>query len=78
MEMLFTILTLVASIIVIVSVVAQPDKSGGLSGAISGGASESAWSQGKGRSFEVVLNKIIILAGIVVIVSAVALSVLGK
>ena len=78
MEMLFTVLTLVASIIVIVSVVAQPDKSGGLSGAISGGASESAWSQGKGRSFEVVLNKIIILAGIVVIVSAVALSVLGK
>ena len=78
METLFTILTLVASIIVIVSVVAQPDKSGGLSGAISGGASESAWSQGKGRSFEVILNKIIILAGIVVIVSAVALSVLGK
>lgn len=78
MSTLFTILTLIASIAIIVAVTAQPDKSGGLSGAISGGASESAWSQGKGRSFEVILNKIIILAGIVVTISSVALSVLEK
>lgn len=78
MSNLFMILTLISSLAVIVAVTAQPDKSGGLSGAISGGASESAWSQGKGRSFEVILNKVIILAGIIVVISAVALSVLEK
>lgn len=78
MSTLFTILILLASLVVIVAVVAQPDKSGGLSGAISGGASESAWSEGKGRSFEVILNKVVILAGIVVLVSAVALSAMQR
>ena len=78
MSTLFTILTLIASLAVIVSVTVQPDKSGGLSGAISGGASESAWSQGKGRSFEVILNKIVILSGIIVLISSVALSILQK
>ncbi len=78
MSTLFTILIILASLVIIVAVLAQPDKSGGLSGAISGGASESAWSEGKGRSFEVILNKIIILAGAVVLVSAVVLSVLQK
>ena len=38
MELLFTILILLASLVVIVSVVFQEDKSGGLSGAIGGGA----------------------------------------
>lgn len=78
MEMLFTILIIISSLAVIISVVAQEDKSGGLSGAISGGASESAWSQGKGRSFEVILNKLIIIAGVVVVISSVVLSVLEK
>ncbi len=78
MSTLFTILSLIASSAVIVSVTVQPDKSGGLSGAISGGASESAWSQGKGRSFEVILNKIVILSGIIVLISSVALSILQK
>ena len=78
MSTLFTILILIASLVVIIAVVSQPDKSGGLSGAISGGASESAWSEGKGRSFEVILNKIIILAGAIVLISSVVLSVLEK
>ncbi len=78
MEMLFTILILVSSVAVIIAVLAQEDKSGGLSGAISGGASESAWSQGKGRSFEVILNKLIIVAGVIVVISSVVLSVLEK
>ena len=78
MSTLFTILILIASLVVIVAVVSQPGKSGGLSGAISGGASESAWSEGKGRSFEVILNKIIILAGAIVLISSVVLSVLEK
>lgn len=78
MELLFTILILISSLVVIVSVVFQEDKSGGLSGAIGGGASDSAWSEGKGRSFEVILNKVIVLAGAIVIISSVALSVLEK
>lgn len=78
MSLLFSILTLLASIVVIVAVVAMPDKSGGLSGAISGGASESAWSQGKGRSFEVILNKIVVLAGAIVLISSIVLSALQK
>ena len=78
MSTLFTVLILLSSIIVIACVCAQQSKSGGLSGAISGGASESAWSQGKGRSYEALLDKAIILGGAIVLISSVALSALQK
>ena len=78
MSTLFTVIILLASIGLIVSVVMQEDKSGGLSGSISGGSSESAWSQGKGRSYEALLDKAVILFSTIVLISSVVLTAIQK
>lgn len=78
MSTLFTVIILLSSIGLIISVVMQEDKSGGLSGSISGSSSESAWSQGKGRSYEALLDKAVILFSTIVLISSVVLSAIQK
>lgn len=69
MDLFFTILLLIASIILIASILLQSGKSAGLSGEIAGGA-EKIWGKNKGRSYEGMLEKATtISAGVFVIAS---------
>lgn len=73
MNTLFTILIIIASIVLIVSILLQPGKSAGLSGTIAGGA-ESIWGRNKGRSYEGILSKVTAISAILFIISALALA----
>ncbi|MDO5707540.1 MAG: preprotein translocase subunit SecG [Andreesenia angusta] len=66
------VIVVIASIILIVNVLMQEDKTGGLSGSIGGGATnDSAWSKSQGRSYEAISDKIVIISAIVIAVSIV-------
>ena len=56
MEVVVRIFLIIASLILIASILLQSGKSAGMSGEISGGA-ESIWGKNKGRSFEGKLEK---------------------
>lgn len=66
------VLVIIASAILIINVLMQEDKTGGISGSIGGGMQESAWSKNKGRSYEAISDKIVIVASIVIVVAIVA------
>ena len=69
---ILTGLYIIICIALVVIVLMQEGKSSGLSGAISGGASNTFWSKNKGRSFEGTLSKLtVLLAALFIIISLV-------
>ena len=72
MEVVVRILLIIASLILIASILLQSGKSAGMSGEISGGA-ESIWGKNKGRSYEGKLEKATAAAAIVFVVASLIL-----
>lgn len=69
MKLFATILLIVASLVLIASILLQSGKSAGLSGEIAGGA-ESIWGKNKGRSYEGMLEKLTtVSAGLFIVMS---------
>ncbi|MBF8981949.1 preprotein translocase subunit SecG [Lutibacter sp. B2] len=69
---IFMIVQVIASIILIVSILLQSGKSAGLSGSIAGGAEQLMGKQ-KGRSYETLLSKITSVGAIVFIATSIIL-----
>lgn len=57
MRIAFTIIQVIASLVLIVSILLQSGKSAGLSGSIAGGA-EQLWGRQKGRGYEDLLSRV--------------------
>lgn len=66
MILFLKIMLLVASVILIASVLLQQGNSAGLSGAIGGGA-EQLFGKKKGRGYEAILSKVTIVGAIIFI-----------
>lgn len=67
------VLIVISSIVLIINVLMQEDKTGGLSGSF-GGGSENVWAKNKGKGFDAISDKLIILSSIVILVSSLALA----
>lgn len=72
MELFVTIIFIVASLVLIASVLLQSGKSAGLSGSISGGA-EQLFGKQKGRQLDDLLDKITKISAIVFLLVALIL-----
>jgi len=66
------VIQIITSIILIASILLQPGKSAGLSGAIGGGA-EQIWGKQKGKGVEAIMAKITKIGAIVFIISSLAM-----
>ncbi|HZK10033.1 MAG TPA: preprotein translocase subunit SecG [Clostridia bacterium] len=75
--LIFTIIFLIASLVLIVSVLMQSGKSSGLSGSIGGGA-EQLFGKQKGRSMDAMFEKMTSAAAVVFMISAIVLLILQK
>lgn len=72
----FTVILLLASIVLVASILLQSGKQAGLSGDIAGGA-ESIWGKNKGRSYEGKLEKLTTISAAVFVVATLALAVIS-
>lgn len=77
MELVVRIFLILASLVLIASILLQSGKSAGMSGEIAGGA-ESIWGRNKGRSFEGKLEKLTSISAIIFVVASLALVALQK
>lgn len=77
MQTALMVLLAIASIILIVSVLLQSSKSDGLSGSIAGGA-EQLFGKKKSNAYEVLLERITILAAVLFIVLSLVLVAIAK
>jgi preprotein translocase subunit SecG len=75
MKLFATIFLIIASLVLIASILLQSGKSAGLSGGIAGGA-ESIWGKNKGRSYEGMLEKLTSVSAGLFIVMALILTAL--
>lgn len=75
MVILFTILLIIAGLVLIASILMQSGKSAGLSGAIGGGA-EQLFGKQKARGMEALFEKITKYAAVAFIVCSLAVAVL--
>ena len=75
MKLFASILLIIASLVLIASILLQSGKSAGLSGEIAGGA-ESIWGKNKGRSYEGMLEKLTTISAVLFIVVSLVLSAL--
>lgn len=75
MELIVRIFLIIASLILIASILLQSGKSAGMSGEIAGGA-ESLWGRNKGRSYEGKLEKATTISAIVFVIASLALVVI--
>ncbi|MBP1925523.1 preprotein translocase subunit SecG [Sedimentibacter acidaminivorans] len=75
MELIVRIFLIIASLILIASILLQSGKSAGMSGEIAGGA-ESIWGKNKGRSYEGKLEKLTTISAIIFVVASLALIVI--
>ncbi len=73
MKLFASILLIIASLVLIASILLQSGKSAGLSGEIAGGA-ESIWGKNKGRSYEGLLEKLTTISAVLFIVVSLVLS----
>nr|WP_300094485.1 preprotein translocase subunit SecG [Sedimentibacter sp.] len=71
-EIVVRIFLIIASLILIASILLQSGKSAGLSGEIAGGA-ESIWGRNKGRSFEGKLEKATAVSAVIFVISSLIL-----
>lgn len=67
------ILLIIASLILILSILLQSGKSAGMSGEIAGGA-ESLWGKSKGRSLDSKLERITAISAILFLVASLILA----
>ena len=65
MRTLLIILQAIVAVVLITVVLAQPSKTNGLSGLVSGGASDSFYSKNKSRTSEALLSRITIISAII-------------
>lgn len=72
MDVVLRIFLIIASLILIASILLQSGKSAGVSGEIAGGA-ESLWGKNKGRSFEGKLEKATAVAAIIFVIASLIL-----
>lgn len=72
MEIVVRIFLILASLVLIASILLQSGKSAGMSGEIAGGA-ESIWGRNKGRSFEGKLEKLTSVSAIVFLIASLIL-----
>ncbi|MEW9122444.1 MAG: preprotein translocase subunit SecG [Thermotaleaceae bacterium] len=72
MRTVFMIFQVIASFVLIGSILLQSGKSAGLSGSISGGA-EQLWGKQKGRGYEDLLNRITTIGAIAFIICSLVL-----
>ncbi|MBC8536461.1 preprotein translocase subunit SecG [Feifania hominis] len=77
-KLIVSIIQLICAIAIIVAVMMQDDKEGGMSGVISGGSSESFFGRNKGKTKGAMLGKITILAGVVFVGLTLALDAFEK
>ncbi|MFZ5965733.1 MAG: preprotein translocase subunit SecG [Bacillota bacterium] len=77
MKIAMMVIQVIASIILIGSILLQSGKSAGLSGSIAGGA-EQLWGKQKGRGYEDLLSKVTTVGAIVFIINSVILVVLQQ
>lgn len=76
MELIVRIFLIIASLILIASILLQSGKSAGMSGEIAGGAAETIWGKNKGRSYEGKLEKATTVSAIVFVIASLALVVI--
>ena len=70
LEIVLVVLMIVAAAVLTFAVLKQPSKSQGLSGAISGGSSDTYYGKGKGKDKEKMWNKVtIILSAFFVVIT---------
>lgn len=69
------ILLVIASLILIATILLQPGKSAGLSGSIAGGA-ESLFGKKKAKGYEAILSRVTTVSAIVFMLSALLLTML--
>ncbi len=72
LKIIVTIFLVLASLVLIASILLQSGKQAGMSGEIAGGA-ESIWGRNKGRSFEGKLEKATTISAIVFVIASIAL-----
>ncbi len=72
LKIIFTIFLVLASLVLIASILLQSGKQAGMSGEITGGA-ESIWGRNKGRSFEGKLEKATTVSAIVFVIASILL-----
>ena len=77
MEIVVRIFLMIASLILIASILLQSGKSAGMSGSIAGGA-ESVWGRNKGRSYEGKLEKLTTISAIVFVIASLILVAIQK
>jgi preprotein translocase subunit SecG len=76
-EIVIQIFLIIASLILIASILLQSGKSAGMSGEIMGGA-ESIWGKNKGRSYEGKLEKATAVSAVVFVIASFILLVIQK
>ena len=69
MQIVFTVLLILSSLILIASILLQSGKSAGLSGSIGGGA-EQIWGKNKARDYDAKFDKITKISAVVFMISA--------
>jgi len=72
MKIVIMVLLILASLVLIASILLQSGKEAGMSGSIAGGA-ESIWGKNKGRSFEGKLEKATTISAIIFVVASLIL-----
>ena len=72
LKIIVTVFLVLASLVLIASILLQSGKQAGMSGEIAGGA-ESIWGKNKGRSFEGKLEKATTISAIVFVIASIAL-----
>lgn len=77
MELVVRIFLILASLVLIASILLQSGKSAGMSGEIAGGA-ESIWGRNKGRSYEGKLEKLTTISAIIFVLASLILVALQK
>ena len=65
MHTLLIVIQTIVAIVLIVSVLAQPSKTNGLSGLVSGGGNESFYSRNKSKTSEAMLSKTTTISAII-------------
>jgi preprotein translocase subunit SecG len=65
MRTLLIILQSIVAVVLITVVLAQPSKTNGLSGLVSGGASDTFYSKNKSRTSEALLSRITVISAII-------------
>ena len=73
MQTFFSVLLLISALGVIISVLLQEGKEGGL-GAIGGNAPDTLWGVNRGKSKEAILQRATIISAIVFIIATVVLA----